>query len=131
MMNYGKLYTFSLKLIYSYRIEQAMAIRMLDNQYKDQDIYTENEIYKELICAVDIQRKAIKLVSIHDTIYIFVIFYFFKVFRIFNIQLCRNFHFNNRNYCNFFKSQFLCGEFSRVSNMLFNEVYKLSIIFKT
>jgi len=37
-----------------------MATRMFDNQYKEQDINTENEIYKELICAVDIQRKAIK-----------------------------------------------------------------------
>jgi len=91
LWNYGifiYLYIYSLKLIYSYRIEQAMAIRMLDNQYKEQDISTENKITKKLICAVDIQRKAIKLVSIRDIIYIFVrILYFFKVFRIYIIQL--------------------------------------------
>jgi len=91
LWNYGifiYLYIYSLKLIYSYRIEQAMAIRMLDNQYKEQDISTENKITKKLIYAVDIQRKAIKLVSIRDIIYIFVrIFYFFKVFRIYIIQL--------------------------------------------
>ncbi|XP_071581808.1 uncharacterized protein [Temnothorax nylanderi] len=42
--------------IASYRIEQAMTIKMLEN------ISTKNEImiYKEIICAVDIQRKALK-----------------------------------------------------------------------
>ncbi|XP_011860669.1 PREDICTED: odorant receptor 4-like isoform X3 [Vollenhovia emeryi] len=42
--------------IASYRIEQAMMIKMVEN------ISTKNEmmVYKEIICAIDIQRKAIK-----------------------------------------------------------------------
>ncbi|XP_011705604.1 PREDICTED: odorant receptor 4-like [Wasmannia auropunctata] len=42
--------------IASYRIEQAMTIKMLENTSKENEIM----ISKEIICAVDIQRKAIK-----------------------------------------------------------------------
>jgi len=53
-------YNHNNEIVYSYRIEKAMAINMLNN------VYLKNEIimYKEIIHAVDIHRKAIKLVFI-------------------------------------------------------------------
>lgn len=46
--------------IHSYRIENAMQIHMS----QDINLQKENLIHKSIICAVDIHRKAMKLVSI-------------------------------------------------------------------
>jgi len=53
-------YNHNNEIVYSYRIEKAMAINMLNN------VCLKNEVimYKEIIHAVDIHRKAIKLVFI-------------------------------------------------------------------
>lgn len=60
-------------------MEQAMTIKMLENINMKNKII----IHKEIICAVDIQCEAIKLVSTLFTILLYIkliIFYFFKVF---------------------------------------------------
>jgi len=59
MFNFYK-YNHNNEIFYSYRIEKAMAVNMLNN------VYLKNEIimYKEIIHAVDIHRKAMKLVFI-------------------------------------------------------------------
>lgn len=49
------------KIIYSYRIEKAMEVNML----KDINLHNEITIYKRIIYAVDIHRKAMELVLIH------------------------------------------------------------------
>lgn len=49
---------FLINIIYSYRIEHAMRVDMSENISPKKDIL----ILKEIICAVDIHRQAMKLV---------------------------------------------------------------------
>jgi len=49
-----------LKIIYSYRVEQAITFETLQKN----SLKNETSIYKGLICAVDMHRKAMKLVFI-------------------------------------------------------------------
>jgi len=53
------LYNYNNKIFHSYRIEKAMTANMVKNSLENETI-----IFKKIIHAVDIHRKAIKLVFI-------------------------------------------------------------------
>lgn len=67
---------YSGNIIYSYRIKRAISMNMLINI----DLQDEITIYKNMIHAVDIHRKAMQLVYLSCNIYIvYVITLFFTV----------------------------------------------------
>jgi len=57
-INLKRLYNYNKRIICSYRIKRAMTIK---NRQKN-----ENLIYKGLICAVDMHRKAMQLVFVQQ-----------------------------------------------------------------
>jgi len=74
--------------IYSYRLEQAMKADMLRN------VNLQNEIYKKIIYAVDIHRKAVELVFISLYIVYFMLAIFIRkmanIFFSFSIEFCNS-----------------------------------------
>jgi len=64
-INLKRLYNYDKKIVYSFRIEKAMMRNMLQNVTQEKEIL----MYKGIIYAIDIHRKATELVYILQNLY--------------------------------------------------------------